>query len=118
MENNQNENINLEPSETEVVGNAVTYSVLAYIGIFWLIGLLASPEKDTAFVKNHVNNGIVLSIIDIAASIVVAIPVLGWIVSPILYIAVLVFRIMGIVAAAKKEFFTIPLIGDKFQIIK
>src|SRR5574344_1235083 len=131
MENNSNENINVTTDDSEIVGNAVAYSILAYIGILWIIGLVASPEKDTAFVKNHVNNGIVLAIIGAITGVVGCIPVLGWIVGvvgciPVLGwivgvvvgIATLVFAIMGIVAAAKKQFFTIPIIGDKFQIIK
>lgn len=118
MENNSNENINVTTDDSEIVGNAVAYSILAYIGILWIIGLVASPEKDTAFVKNHVNNGIVLAIIGAITGVVGCIPVLGWIVGVVVGIATFVFAIMGIVAAAKKQFFTIPIIGDKFQIIK
>ena len=103
MENNSNENINVTTDDSEIVGNAVAYSILAYIAILWIIGLVASPEKDTAFVKNHVNNGIVLAIIGAITGVVVCIPVLGWIVGVVVGIAQLVFAIMGIVAAAKSS---------------
>jgi len=124
MENNDNINEQTQtvyegnPADVEIVGNAVLYSILAYIGILWIIGLVVEPEKNTAFVKNHVNNGLVLFIANIVMGIILAIPFLGWIVGGIGYVAILVFAIMGIVAACKKKFFTIPLIGNKFQIIK
>lgn len=111
----ENESLNQGPvidnNPTGPVGNDKLYSILAYIGILWLIGLLAAPEKDHAFTKNHVNNGIILCIAGIICGII---PVIGWLCS----IVVLVFAIMGIVAAAQDKTYTIPLIGDKFQIVK
>ncbi|MBR5732015.1 MAG: hypothetical protein IKX80_01080, partial [Lachnospiraceae bacterium] len=63
MENNTAPNNDKRmATEAELQGNAVIYAVLCYICPLWLIGLLASPEKDSAFVKNHVNNGILLTI--------------------------------------------------------
>jgi len=122
MENNEFENIENPTvdvsTQPEIVGNAVLYAVLSYIGILWLIGLLAAPEKDTAFVKNHVNNGVILTIAGVISGVVNVIPVLGQILSVVLYVAILVFSIMGIVKACQKNFFVIPLIGDKLQIIK
>ena len=97
----ENENINnqgpvIDNNPSAPSGNGKLYAILSYICPLWLIGLLAEPEKNDPYVKNHVNNGI------------------GWIAS----IAVLVFAIMGIVAAAQDQQFTIPLIGDKFIIVK
>ena len=70
-------------TEAELQGNAVIYAALCYVCPLWLIGLLASPEKDSAFVKNHVNCGILLSIAGVAsgviAGILAMIPVVGWI---------------------------------------
>ena len=105
----ENENINnqgpvIDNNPSAPSGNGKLYAILSYICPLWLIGLLAEPEKNDPYVKNHVNNGIVCGII----------PVIGWIAS----IAVLVFAIMGIVAAAQDQQFTIPLIGDKFIIVK
>ena len=112
MENNdyeQNQTI-IDANETPE-GNDKLFAILAYFGILWIIGLVASPEKDHPFVKNHVNNGLILFI---ACAVLAIIPFLGW----ALEIAIVVFAIMGIIAAAKGEKFTIPLIGDKFQLIK
>ena len=109
-------------TEAELEGNAVMYAVLSYICILWLIGLLASPEKESAFVKNHVNNGILLSIAGVASGAVAAIlafiPVVGPIIAGLIPVALLVVAILGIIAAAQKEFFTIFGLADKMQIVK
>ena len=91
--------------------NAKLFSILAYIGLLWLLGLLISPEKTSPFVRNHVNNGIVLSI---CLAICAVIPFVGWVCE----VVVFVFAIMGIIAAAKNTYYTIPLIGEKFKILK
>ena len=38
-------------------GNAKTFSILAYISILWLVGMLVSPEKEDPKVKFHVKQG-------------------------------------------------------------
>lgn len=115
MENNEQPIVEAKP---EVTGNAKAYSILAYISILWLIGLLASPEKDLPFVKNHVNNGIILTIISAVSMIIAQIPFVGKIISFIISVITLVFAIMGIVKACKEELFKLPVIGDNFTIIK
>ncbi len=95
----------------QLPSNAKLFAILSYVSVLWLLGLLISPEKTSPFVRNHVNNGIVLCIV---AAILACIPFLGWICE----IAVAVFAIMGIIAAAKTQYYTIPLIGDKFKIVK
>ncbi len=99
---------NYEPiteTNTTPVGNDKLFAILAYFGLFFLLGLLIAPEKDHAFTKNHVNNGIWLFI----GQVVNVIPVIGQLVALVLF----VFAIMGIVAAAQGNTFTIPVIGDK-----
>ena len=46
----------------QLPSNAKLFSILAYISLLWLLGLLISPEKTSPFVRSHVNNGIVLCI--------------------------------------------------------
>ena len=91
--------------------NAKTFSILAYIGLLWLLGLLISPEKTSPFVRSHVNNGIVLCI---TGAILACIPFLGWICEAV----VVVFMVMGIIAAAKTQYFTLPLFLGKIKIVK
>lgn len=95
--------------------NKKLYCILAYIGILWLIGLIQLPKDED--VKFHVNQGIVLSIAMVALSIIAVIPVIGWIVSAVGWIGILVLAIMGIIAANNGERKELPLIG-KIKILQ
>lgn len=95
--------------------NNKLYNILAYLGILWIVGLIAAPnETDVRF---HVNQGIILTIAGVIVSIIALIPIIGWIVGFVGGIALLVFAILGIVNAAKGEQKELPLIG-KFKILK
>ncbi|MBQ2155184.1 MAG: hypothetical protein IKM96_07345 [Clostridiales bacterium] len=95
----------------QLPSNAKLFSILAYISLLWLLGLLISPEKTSPFVRSHVNNGIVLCI---TGAILACIPFLGWICEAV----VVVFMVMGIIAAAKTQYFTLPLFLGKIKIVK
>ena len=58
--------------------NRKTYSILSYIGILWLFGLFAAPEKFDARVRFNVGQGIMATIASVALSIV------AWILSMIM----------------------------------
>ena len=124
MENNTAPDNNKRiATEAEAQGNAVLFAALAYLCPLWLIGLLASPEKDSAFVKNHVNNGILISIASVIAGPLGVfmgyfIPFVGWIFGSVLPVVILIIAIFGVVAAVQKEFFTIFGIANSFQIVK
>lgn len=95
--------------------NDKLFGILSYLGILWLVGLLAGK---TEFTKFHANQGLVLFIADIIVGIAAVIPFVGWfIIGPVGGIAVFVFMILGIVNAAQGNMKPLPLIG-KIQIIK
>ena len=101
--------------------------VLAYIGILFLIPLLAAPNSK--FSRFHANQGLVLFLANIALGVVFGIlmvifafiPIVGLIINSILGLALsvicLVFMILGIVNAATGKAKELPLIG-KIHIIK
>ena len=94
--------------------NKKVTSIFAYLGIiFWLIGYLAGDKEGAKF---HLNQGLVLAIVNIIVSILGYITVVN-IVAGILGIVVFIFAIMGIVYACKDEDKELPLIG-KIQILK
>lgn len=93
--------------------------ILAYIGILWLVPLLAA--KESPFARFHTNQGLVLFICEVALEIVGIIlgfiPFVGWIFTSLLSIAPIPFIVLGIIAAAKGETKELPIIGQ-FKIIK
>ncbi len=107
----ENENNQAGPYTEQLPSNAKLFSILSYVGVLWLLGLLITPEKTSPFVRNHVNNGIVLCICE---AILACIPFVGWVCE----IAIVIFAIMGIIAAAKTQYYTLPIFLGKFKIIK
>nr|WP_317412163.1 hypothetical protein [uncultured Solibaculum sp.] len=96
--------------------NSKLFSVLSYFGILWIIGLVAAPQD--SFVRFHVNQGILLFILEIITSlagfILGLIPVIRWfggLVTGALGIFAFVLFIMGIVNAVKGRMKPLPLIG-------
>lgn len=93
------------------------WAVVAYLTIIGFIIALVSEGKDSPFVKFHLNQSLCLLIAAIANIIVASIPILGWIIAPIIGIVILVFVIMGIINAAGGQMKRLPLIGN-FDLIK
>ncbi len=105
-------------SQEDIDKNKV-FAVLAYLGILWLVGLLAA--KESPFARFHVNQGLILFICGIAlyfASIPLMFLGIGFILLPVTQLAWLVFAIIGIINAAKGEAKPLPLIGKLFTLVK
>ena len=88
-------------------------ALLAYI--LFLIPLLAA--KDSKFARFHTNQGLVLFLGGIIASVVAVIPVIGWIVAPIAGLVITVLAVIGILNALNGRAKELPVIG-KFKILK
>lgn len=87
--------------------------VFAYLGILFLIPLLLCEKNK--FVRFHVNQGIVLFIIEIACGFIsgflIFLPIIGIILAAFISILSIVFTILGIVNVCKNEKKELPLIG-------
>ena len=98
------------------------YAILAYIGLLFLVPLLAAPNSK--FARYHTNQGIVLFIailITMAGSMVLAmIPIIGCVAALLPIViggAAIVFMILGIVNAASGQYKPLPMIGH-YQLLK
>lgn len=91
-------------------------AIVAYIIFF--IPLLTDAKNDP-FVKYHVKQGLILFIAGVIVSLFArAIPVLGFLISPILNIILFILLIIGILNAAKGLEKPLPIIGhlaDSFK---
>ncbi len=82
--------------------------IVCYITwIGWLIAYLAGDKEGAKF---HLNQGLVLVILNIAALVLSFIPIVKYI-SGIINIVVFIFMIVGIVYAAQGQDKELPLIG-------
>jgi len=84
-------------------------AILSYIGILFLIPLLA--RKDNAFAQFHAKQGLVLFIAEIATSLIAWIPILGWFIGMIAWIIWLVLSIIGIINVVGGKQVPLPVIG-------
>ncbi len=115
------------------------YSVLSYIWILWMIGLFA--DKNNPRVKFHVNQGIILTIFQVAlclasaifstvmnalfihgsALLSVAAPIGTMLSGLVSFLAIslgLIFMILGIIHAVQGKEEPLPIIGKLFTIVK
>ncbi len=128
----QNNNTNVNPAPVSLEGGDYTATmdpndiaqnkvmgVLAYIGLLFLVPLLAAPNSP--FARFHANQGLILFIADIVigvvAGVLAIIPIAGLILSGILGLGITVMIILGIVNAATGKAKELPLIG-KIRILK
>ncbi len=84
-------------------------AVIAYILFF--VPLL-TEDKDDPFVKYHVKQGLVLFIAAIANMIFAMVPLLGWFLSPLIAIGLLILVIVGILNAVNGVEKPLPVIGQ------
>ncbi len=84
-------------------------AILSYIGILVLVPLLAA--KDDEFAQYHAKQGLVLLIAGVVAMFIGVIPILGWILAPLITLACLILAILGIVNVLKKQKKELPVIG-------
>lgn len=99
--------------DAQDIENNKVMAVLAYILFF--IPLLAA--KDSKFARFHTNQGLVLFLGGIIASVVAVIPVIGWIIAPIAGLVITVLAVIGIINAFNGKAKELPVIG-KFKILK
>ncbi|MBR3464224.1 MAG: hypothetical protein IKH23_04045 [Clostridiales bacterium] len=104
-----------EPYSGQLTSNAKLFSILAYIGALWLLGLLIRPDKECPFVRHHVNNGILLLIgfgaYSVLGIFIGRIPFIGWILNLGVYGCLVFVMVYGIISAARTKLFNIPLVN-------
>lgn len=84
-------------------------AILAYF-IFFLPLLLAPNSK---FAKYHANQSLVLLIAWVVVMVFgTLVPAIGWILSPLAGLFILILWIMGIINASRGEMKPLPLIGN------
>ena len=117
------------PSATEEqINEGKSLAWLAYLGILFLIPLLA--HKDNPFSKYHARQGMVLFFVEVALGIVWGILyaialaiafgvggvvfclVLVWIIMALAYLFVGILALIGLIQALSGKFWKMPLLGN------
>lgn len=85
-------------------------AALSYLGLLCLIPLLA--KKDSKFAQEHGKQGLVLLIAWMVIWVIGIVPILGWIVSFIGSIILLIVNLIAIVKTLMGDFWEIPVLGQ------
>jgi uncharacterized membrane protein len=104
------------PDPADIEHNKV-FAVLAYLGILFLVPLLAAPRSP--FARYHANQGIILFIAMVVVSMARDVPFVGgliWSFHNVLWPVLIIFAVLGIVHAASGQCKPLPLIGH-FQLL-
>ena len=111
------EEVKADGGEDQVVKDGKVLAIFAYLGILFLIPLLAG--KDNKFALHHGKQGLIIFLAWIAAMVIGIIPFIGWILVPFLMLALVVISIIGIVQVLQGNYWKAPLIyqlSQKFKI--
>lgn len=108
------------PAPVPEVAEDKTNAILAYLtpllcGVGFVISILMHNSKKTKLGAFHLRQSLGLLITSIASMGIGLIPVLGWILSPIIGLAIFVLWILGIVSAVNGQLKPVPAVGDLFQ---
>lgn len=92
-----------------------TTGIVAYLT--WIGLLIAFLAGDKEGAKFHINQALVVFLFMLAGTVIMIIPLVGWILGGLWDVFMLVCWVMGLIAAVKEEEKEVPLIG-KIHIIK
>jgi uncharacterized membrane protein len=108
--------------EAEDIEKNKVFAILAYLGILFIVPLLAAPNSK--FARYHANQGLVLFlatvILSVGSFVLAMIPIIGCVmaIAPLMIgVGAVVLMVLGIVNAAGGQYKPLPLIGH-FQILK
>jgi uncharacterized membrane protein len=94
-----------------------TVALLSYITIIgFIIAIVMHGNKKTALGAYHLRQALGLFITGFVGGIVLAIiPVIGWMLLPFFYLTIVIFAVLGIIAAVGGKQKPLPVLGGKYQ---
>ncbi len=92
------------------IEDAKFFSVIGYISVLCFVPLLL--KKNNSFAQFHGKQGLVLFILEIAASILKIVPALGDLVFTVAFVVFGILSLIGIVRVLMGERWEIPVIYD------
>jgi uncharacterized membrane protein len=91
--------------------NSKILAGLGYLtGVVALVAILIEPYKDEKWVRLHAIQALALWAGWIVASILFRIPLLGWVLAPVLWLILAVLSIMGAIKAFGGEWWEMPVV--------
>lgn len=108
------------PAPAAPVGEDKTVAIISYLTIIgFIIAIVMHGSKKTQLGKFHLRQNLGFIVLGVALMIVnfilAFIPIVGWLISMVLSIGLLVLWIMGLISAINGQLKPVPVVGEKFQ---
>lgn len=97
--------------------NTKILAIVGYIFPILFFIPLITDAKNNPFAKFHANQQLLLLIWYVIANVIVIIPLLGWVASPIMWVIGVILAIMGVINAAGGALKQLPIIG-KYTLLR
>lgn len=93
-----------------------TMAIIAYITIFGLlIAFIMNNDKKNSFTAYHLRQSLGLGATGLALSVINVIPILGWLISILGSLFLIVLWVIGLMGAINGQEKPVPVLGEKFQ---
>lgn len=88
-------------------------SYITFIG--WLVALILNSSNRSSIGSFHIRQALGIYLLAFVSSIVIRIPIIGWIAGLAGFILVFLLWLIGLMAAVKGEETVVPVFGKQFQ---
>lgn len=105
---------NTPPIQT--VAEDKTAAILSYITVIgFIIAIVLQGQKKTRLGAYHLRQSLGIYLVGVVSGVLAFIPVIGWVLMPVVWLGLVVVWVMGLIAAAQGRLTPVPLIGQKIQ---
>lgn len=93
-----------------------TMGIIAYLTIIGLIvAIIMNNEKKDPFTSYHIRQSLGLAVTGIALAVIGIIPFIGWLISILGMVFIVILWIMGLINALNGSEKPVPVLGDKYM---
>lgn len=99
-----------QPSHDPEIQEGKFFAAVGYLGVLCFVPLLL--KKGNRFAQFHGKQGLVLFILEVAASILKAVPALGDVVFTLAFVVLGILSLVGIVKVLMGEYWEMPVVQE------
>lgn len=107
---------NQTPQDKKDIEENKVIAAIGYISILCLLPLLLKPKSK--FAQFHGKQGVILFIGAVINMFIGVIPFIGWLLSLIGFLAILILSIIGIIKALNGEYWEMPYLAEYAEKVK